>query len=51
MNAPKTLILGRYYGNELRIVGRTAPLAGAAESGLGRQLRPPRKELEPKGPS
>jgi ATP-dependent DNA ligase len=44
LNAPKTLILGRYYGNELRIVGRTAPLAGAAEAGLGRQLRPPRKE-------
>lgn len=41
---PEALVLGRYRGDELRVVGRTSPLPLAARAQLRRVLRPPRRE-------
>jgi ATP-dependent DNA ligase len=41
---PEALVLGRYRGDRLRVVGRTSPLPLAARAQLRRLLRPPRAE-------
>ena len=38
---PEALVLGRYRGGRLRVVGRTSPLPLAARAELRRLLRPP----------
>ncbi|GAA4758157.1 ATP-dependent DNA ligase [Actinomycetospora chibensis] len=41
---PEALVLGRYRGGRLRVVGRTSPLPLAARAELQRLLRSPRTE-------
>jgi len=41
---PEALVLGRYRGDRLSVVGRTSPLPLAARAQLRRLLRPPSRE-------
>ncbi len=44
LKRPEALVLGRFRGGQLRVVGRTGPLPLAARAELQRLLRPPRTD-------